>query len=80
LSDERTQGFLRLVRGSYIPNKVLIHLDPANPPLELVKLNPVLRSLVETIKDEQPSLRICEGGACQMPIYDLEQARDAVHA
>jgi uncharacterized protein YyaL (SSP411 family) len=71
---------LKLVRGSYIPNKVLIHLDPSSPPQELIKVNSVLGSLVETIKEEEPSLRICEGGACQMPIYDLEQARAAVHA
>jgi hypothetical protein len=59
---------------------VLIHLDPENLPLGLAKVNGVIESLADIVKNEEPSLRICEGGACQMPIFDLESAREALHA
>jgi hypothetical protein len=66
------------VRGHYRPGKVLIKLDPEHPPLELAKVNGVIESLLSVVKGEEPSLRICENGACQMPIFDLELAREAV--
>ena len=66
------------MRGHYRPGKVLIQLDPENPPLELAKVNGVIESLMDIVKSEEPSLRICENGACQMPIFDLELAREAV--
>lgn len=61
-----------------MPGKVLIHLDPMSPPGELAKVNGVIESLLEVVKKEEPSLRICEGGACQMPIFDVDQARQAL--
>jgi hypothetical protein len=61
-----------------MPSKVLIHLDPTSPPVELAKVNGVVESLLEIVKKEEPSLRICEGGACQMPIFDVDQARQAL--
>jgi hypothetical protein len=66
------------VRGHYRPGKVLIQLDPGNPPLELAKVNGVIESLMDVVKSEEPSLRICENGACQMPIFDVELAKEAV--
>jgi hypothetical protein len=66
------------VRGHYRPGKVLIQLDPENRPLELAKVNGVIESLMDVVKNEEPSLRICENGACQMPIFDVELAKEAV--
>jgi len=66
------------VRGHYRPGKVLIQLDPEHPPLELAKVNGVIESLLDVVKGEEPALRICENGACQMPIFDVELAKDAV--
>jgi hypothetical protein len=63
-----------------MPSKVLIHLDPISPPIELAKVNGVIESLLAIVKKEEPSLRICEGGACQMPIFDVDQARQALLA
>jgi hypothetical protein len=66
------------VRGHYRPGKVLIQLNPENPPLELAKVNGVIESLLGVVKGEEPSLRICENGACQMPIFDVESAKEAI--
>jgi hypothetical protein len=67
-----------VVKGHYRPGKVLIQLDPENPPLELAKVNGVIESLLDVVKGEEPSLRICENGACQMPIFDVELAKEAL--
>jgi hypothetical protein len=67
-----------VVRGHYRPGKVLIQLDPENPPSELAKVNGVIESLMDVVKGEEPSLRICENGACQMPIFDVALAKEAL--
>ena len=66
------------MRGHYRPGKFVIQLDLENPPLELAKVNGVIESLMDVVKSEEPSLRICENGACQMPIFDVELAKEAV--
>lgn len=76
--DPRTKALLEVVRRDYRPAKVVIQLDPTNPPLELAKVNGVVESLLSVIKSEEPSLRICENGACQMPIFDADLAKEAL--
>jgi uncharacterized protein YyaL (SSP411 family) len=76
--DPRTKALLEVVRRAYRPAKVLIQLDPTDPPVELAKVNGVVDSLMSIIKGEEPSLRICENGACQMPIFDAESAKEAL--
>jgi len=66
------------VRGGYRPGKVVIQLDPENPPLGMSKANGVVESLISVVKSQDPSLRICENGACQMPIFDVELAKEAL--
>ena len=44
----------------------------------LSNLNGVVSSLISVVKSEDPSLRICENGACQMPIFDVELAKEAL--
>jgi len=56
----------------------VIQLDPENPPMGLSNLNGVIESLISVVKSEDPSLRICENGACQMPIFDVELAKDTL--
>ena len=56
----------------------MIQLDPENPPLGLADVNGVVESLIRVVKSEEPSLRICENGACQMPIFDVELAKEAI--
>lgn len=66
------------MRGHYRPGKVIIQLDPEIPPLGLAKVNGVIESLLSVVKGEEPGLRICENGACQMPIFDVELAKEAM--
>lgn len=66
------------MRGHYRPGQVVIQLDPETPPLGLAKVNGVIESLMEVVKSEEPSLRICENGACQMPIFDVDLVKEAV--
>jgi len=76
--DPRTKALLEVVRGNYRPGKVVIQLDPENPPMGLSNVNGVVESLISVVKNEEPSLRICENGACQMPIFDVELAKEAI--
>ncbi|KAJ3014697.1 hypothetical protein NUW54_g1236 [Trametes sanguinea] len=66
-------------RSAFIPIRVLIHLDPGNPPRELAKVNGSLRSLVEELDRDgvrtKENVRICENFACGMPIEDVEELK-----
>ncbi|KAH9930526.1 Six-hairpin glycosidase-like protein [Epithele typhae] len=68
---------LQTVRTTFIPNRVLIHLDPTNPPRELAKVNSALQSLIEGLdKGEappRPGVRICENFACGLPITEVSE-------
>ena len=68
---------MKLIRSVFIPNRVLIHLDPSNPPRELAKVNGSLRSLLENTSDEQlrENVRICENFTCGLPIEDVEELK-----
>ncbi|KAI0634762.1 hypothetical protein C8Q77DRAFT_1103957 [Trametes polyzona] len=70
---------LDLIRSVFIPNRVLIHLDPSNPPRELAKVNGSLRSLVEEIERmgsaPKENIRICENFTCGLPIEDVEELK-----
>ncbi|ODN80063.1 cold-induced thioredoxin domain-containing protein [Cryptococcus wingfieldii CBS 7118] len=75
--DAKVQGFLREARREYRSNQVIIHLDPDHLPRRMG--NDVVEALVKGIdegKEEGASLRVCEGGACGMAVYDLEGARE----
>jgi len=65
----------------YIPNKIVIQIDPANPPRDLAKCNSVVKDIVEGIEADQANgkitrenLRICRDFACGVPIYEMEEA------
>ncbi|KAL7283967.1 hypothetical protein ACG7TL_001239 [Trametes sanguinea] len=68
---------LKLIRSAFVPNRVLIHLDPRNPPRELAKINGSLRSLVEDLDKGgakiKENVRICENFTCGLPIEDVEE-------
>ncbi|KAK4687960.1 uncharacterized protein P7C73_g2148, partial [Tremellales sp. Uapishka_1] len=75
--DPSTRAILKSLREVYIPNKVVIQIDPANPPVKLAEKNETVKSLMD-VKESSPSLRVCEGGVCGLPIYELEKIRAAV--
>lgn len=67
--------------STYIPNKVVMSIDPASPPLGLAEQNPVIQSLVEELQrkpESGPSVRVCENGACHLPVFNLEEVRKMV--
>ena len=79
LRDPRTQEFLVIVCNAPILNRVLIHVDPNNPPKELAELNSTVRSLVGgSENEEKPCVRVCENFVCGLPMYDTEQFRDGL--
>jgi NADH:ubiquinone oxidoreductase subunit E len=56
-------------------------IDPASPPLGLAEHNPVIQSLVEEVQrkpDNRPSVRVCENGACHLPVFGLDEVRKMV--
>ncbi|WVF67216.1 hypothetical protein IAT40_001964 [Kwoniella sp. CBS 6097] len=81
-SDSTTEQFLSLARSFYAPYQILIHIDPSNPPTKLAEKNDVLKSLIDGLSSGKEgaatvevSLRVCEGGACGLPVTSLEEAR-----
>lgn len=75
--DERTQALLKLVREAYTPAQVVIFIDPAKPPESLAKLNDTFKALLD-VEEDVPSVRICEGGVCGLPVTDLVEVRRAL--
>lgn len=72
--DAQTKAFIAKIRSNFIPNRVLLHVAPSNPPNELAKYNGTLEALIRRIQTEEtkPNVRICEHFACGPPIYDAE--------
>ncbi|OBZ77660.1 Spermatogenesis-associated protein 20 [Grifola frondosa] len=70
---------LQAIRRPFISNRVLIHLDPANPPRELAKVNATLRTLVADIDKKggqvSENVRVCQNFACGLPIEDVEKLK-----
>lgn len=65
--------------STYIPNKVILYIDPSNPPDELARYNPIISDLIKGMKsDERPSVRLCENFTCNLPVYELEEAKRMV--
>jgi uncharacterized protein YyaL (SSP411 family) len=70
----QTRALLDSIRSRFIPNRVLIHVDPSNPPVELGKDNAAVKAIIDGLKsDEQPSVRVCEHGTCGLPIVDVRE-------
>ena len=73
---------LKRIRGSFIPNRVLIHIDPFNPPRGLAQMNASLRSLVEELEAKgsggavKENVRICENFTCGLPIEDVAELEE----
>ncbi|KAI0777401.1 hypothetical protein BD413DRAFT_609765 [Trametes elegans] len=71
--------FLKVIRSMFIPNRILIHLDPNNPPRELATVNGSLRTLVEELEKAggkaKENVRICENFTCGLPIEDVEELK-----
>ncbi|KAI0674624.1 hypothetical protein C8Q78DRAFT_1067592 [Trametes maxima] len=71
---------LKAIRSGFLPNRVLIHLDPNTPPRELARVNGSVRSLVEELDKDPGSatrehVRICENFTCGLPIEDVEELK-----
>ncbi len=65
--------------GRYMPTRIVIRIDPQDPPTQLAALNPTIADLLSQIKpDDRPSLRVCENFTCRLPVYDLEEAKAAL--
>ncbi|KAI1788099.1 hypothetical protein LXA43DRAFT_1161917, partial [Ganoderma leucocontextum] len=70
--------FLGLIRSTFIPNRVLLHFDPGNPPFGVANFNGSVRSLVEELEergDVKENVRICENFTCGLPIETEEELK-----
>ena len=75
-ADKRTQALLREVRNTYLPNHVVMLLDPAHrdrsPPSPLLTARPLV--------DGQPAAYVCRNYACQRPVTTPEELRAQLRA
>lgn len=82
-SAPRQSPFLDVIRERFIPNRVLIHIDPAHPPRNLARANATLRTLIEDLDKNKgvdvattvPSVHICENFTCGLPIKSVEKLK-----
>jgi hypothetical protein len=75
--DETVKGMKELVGRMYMPNTVIIRINPSKVPTKLAELNGTVKALIDgkVGKEEKGGMRVCEGGVCGTGIYDLEEAR-----
>ena len=68
---------LNAIRARFLPQRVVLHLDPAAPPQGLAKVNGTLRSLVEELTkadgEVKPNVRVCRDFTCGLLIYDVKE-------
>jgi uncharacterized protein YyaL (SSP411 family) len=62
--DARTAELLRVVRETYIPNRVILLLDPAKP--EAMIRSPLLKD--RGLVDGKPAVYVCRNYACKRPV------------
>ena len=77
-SQDSESPLLSLIRSTFVPNRVLLHFNPSNPPFGIANVNGSVRSLVEDLgkrKDVNENVRICENFTCGMPIEDVEELK-----
>jgi uncharacterized protein YyaL (SSP411 family) len=68
--DETTRRVLEVARRTFIPNRVLVFLDPGSPDAEQAcKRIPLLRG--KAVVDGKPAVYVCENGACKLPVTDV---------
>ncbi|KAI0790477.1 hypothetical protein C8Q75DRAFT_717233 [Abortiporus biennis] len=68
---DKYQSFLRTIRSHFIPNRVLVHINPQSPPNSLARLNETVMNLVGHLDQEKANVRICEGFQCGLPLYEV---------
>ncbi len=68
-----TQAFLQAIRAQYIPNKIVIQLDPQHLDTHLAAL-PLLRELLagKTQVDGRATVYVCHDFTCSLPITEPE--------
>ncbi|OXB33714.1 cold-induced thioredoxin domain-containing protein [Cryptococcus neoformans] len=78
-NDEMIKEFLKVARETYFSNQVIVHIQPEKLPKGLAEKNEVVKALindVESGKEKEASLRVCEGGTCGLPVKDLEGGKN----
>lgn len=71
-----TKGMLGALHSTYLPNSATIHLDPKLNLDQVLKLNYTAREVVAAEGRETPSLRVCKGRTCGLPIRSVEAVYD----
>jgi len=85
-SSPAVQGYINIIRGeTFIPNGVLIRIDPDALPTGLAARNEVIKDIVDYVERQraagkpiEENVRLCEGFTCQLPVKTLEQVRKLV--
>lgn len=74
--DPKTTELLTAIRKAPIMNRILVHLNPNDPPRELAKLNGTLSALLDKIDQEkQSTVRVCENFMCGLPITSVAELK-----
>lgn len=73
-TDEVTRTILQVVRETYSPAQMTIFIDPEQPSMRLAEVNETVRALLD-VQETVPSVRICEGGVCGLPLTEMDEIR-----
>jgi uncharacterized protein YyaL (SSP411 family) len=71
---ESTKKFLEIIRGKYIPNKVIILNQPEKDQLEII--SPFVQSYEPL--DKKTTIYICENYKCNMPLTDPDDLNNSL--
>ncbi len=75
-ADPRTAALLRVVHETYLPNRVLMLLEPARP--AAAPDSPLLAQ--RTLVGGAPAAYVCRGYACERPVTEPEELRERLLA
>jgi uncharacterized protein YyaL (SSP411 family) len=79
-SDPVTKAMLEALHSAYLPNSATIHLNPKLDLDQVLKLNYTAREVVEAEGCEKPSLRVCKGRTCGLPMRSVEAVKEWLQA
>jgi uncharacterized protein YyaL (SSP411 family) len=68
---EETHALMRIIGGSFLPNRVLLLADGGSGQLQLAKWLPFVKDM--TRLEKHSTAYVCENYACKMPTFDPAQ-------
>ncbi len=78
MDDEKVRELVTAIRKVYVPEGDVVLVDANRPKSILIGLNPLYQQLIAASREQGPSVHICQGSSCGMPLKTPEQIAEAL--